>query len=171
VNGNLALTGLTTFDVNKTLNTNDQLIVSGTVTYGGTLFATNLGGSLNIGDSFTVVSAASSAGNFSAVTGTAGSGKGWSFNPTNGVLSVIATAANLAPTNLTATVSGSSLILKGAGGSAGGTFHVLSSTNLLIPRSSWITNSAGVFDGSGNLNVTNAITPGVPQSFYLISVP
>jgi autotransporter-associated beta strand protein len=85
--------------------------------------------------------------------------------------SLLVAVSATGPTNLIATASGSNLILSGFGGSAGGTFHVLSSTNLLTPRASWITNSAGVFDGSGNLKATNAITPGVPQNFYIIAVP
>lgn len=76
--------------------------------YGGTLTVTNLAGTLNAGDTFTVVSAGSSSGSFSFLQGTAGAGKAWSF--TNGVLRVIATV-NLTPTNLIASVTGNTLVL------------------------------------------------------------
>jgi hypothetical protein len=76
-----------------------------------------------------------------------------------------------APSVVKASQAGGNFILTGSGGGSGGSFHVLSSTNLLTPVSGWTTNSTGVFDAQGNLNVTNAITPGVPQNFYIIAVP
>jgi hypothetical protein len=77
----------------------------------------------------------------------------------------------VAPSVVRASQAGGNIILTGSGGGAGGSFHVLSSTNLMVPVSSWTTAGAGVFDGYGNLNVTNAITPGTPQNYYIISVP
>jgi autotransporter-associated beta strand protein len=109
-NNNLTLSGLTSIEVSKLAGTNDQIHVTGTVYYGGTLLATNLAGNLNVGDNFAVVTAGGVTGNFSSVTGSPGAGLAWSFNPTNGVLSVV-TGVNTSPTNLTATVSGGSIIL------------------------------------------------------------
>jgi autotransporter-associated beta strand protein len=101
-NGDLGLTGVSSFRVNKTAGTNDQLVVSGTVTYGGTLYATNISGALSIGNTFTLVSAGASQGNFSQVAGRPGIGKVWAF--TNGVLSVVAMSTT--PTNLTLKAAG-----------------------------------------------------------------
>ena len=84
--------------LNKTAGTNDNLLVSGLATYGGTLALTNLGGTLAGGDTFKLFSAATVAGNFSAVAGSPGTGLTWRFNPTNGVLTVYSTV----PTNLVA---------------------------------------------------------------------
>lgn len=74
------------------------------------------------------------------------------------------------PSTVKASLAGGHLILTGAGGSPGGSFRMLSTTNLLTPLTDW-TSSTGAFDAGGNLAVTNAITSGVPQSFYLIAVP
>jgi len=45
---------------------------------------------------------------------------------------------------------------------------VLSTTNLTIPLANWTTNSTGTFDGAGAFSVTNAISPSVPNLFYII---
>jgi fibronectin-binding autotransporter adhesin len=99
------------FEVNKTAGTHDQVSVT-TVTYGGTLYATNLSGTLTTNDSFTLFSAGSETGNFSTVAGSPGANLAWSFNPTNGVLGVVSSvtvATN--PTNIIVSVSGGNLNL------------------------------------------------------------
>jgi hypothetical protein len=96
--------------LNAAAGTNDRVAGVTSLTYGGTLAVTNLGGTLNPGSSFTLFSAAVATGDFLSSTGSFGGGLGWTFNPTNGVLSVISTtAAN--PTNITATMGGGTLTL------------------------------------------------------------
>ena len=53
----------------------------------------------------------------------------------------------------------------------GGTYHVLSTTNLLIPEASWTVLSSGSFDRLGNFSFTNVITPATQQLFYTLKVP
>jgi autotransporter-associated beta strand protein len=108
ITGDVTLGGKTILEVNKAANTNDQVLITGAVTYGGTLYATNLAGTLNVGDKFTNFVATTQSGGFTNIVGSPGLGKGWSF--TNGILSVVATV-NPNPTNITATVSGSTLTL------------------------------------------------------------
>ena len=79
--------------MDKGAGTNDQIVAT-TVNYGGTLIATNLSGSLNPGDNFTIVSAGSRTGNFTSILGSPGPNLAWQFNPTSGVLSVISVAVN-----------------------------------------------------------------------------
>jgi hypothetical protein len=73
--------------------------------------------------------------------------------------------------------SGTDLILGGSAGStnANGTYSVLASTNVaLSPRSSWtVLATSQPLDGSGNFSYTasNALGSGLPNQFYLISVP
>ena len=69
-----------------------------------------------------------------------------------------------------ATVSGGNLILTGVGGTAGGGYTVLSSTNLAVP-SDWITNGTGVFSGTGAFSYSIPVTNSVPAVFYLLQVP
>ena len=89
ISNSLVLAGTTDIEVNKSASISDQLVGMTNVTFGGTLFATNLAGSLNAGDSFQVFSSLAYSGNFSSIAGSPGAGLAWNFNPTNGVLSVI----------------------------------------------------------------------------------
>jgi len=69
--------------------TNDLIIVSNLVTYGGTLqIQTNGGTALIVGDSFKLFQAASSSGNFANIADA--SGTTWSFNPATGIATVTA---------------------------------------------------------------------------------
>jgi autotransporter-associated beta strand protein len=163
VSGNLTLAGLTAIEISKAAATNDQLIVSGAVNYGGTLYITNLAGTLKAGDSFNLVTGNSSwSGGFSAITGTpAGTNNVWSFNPTNGVLSVVA-SVNTQPTNLIATVSGGSLILSWPADHTGWTLQA--QTNALTGGlgTNWVD-----VTGSAQVNVvTNVINPTNGAVFY-----
>ncbi len=99
-------TGSTCYvEVNKLAGTRDQLVGVSTLTYAGTLNATNLAGTPNIGDTFQIFTATTKLGNFSSITGSPGAGKAWAFNPTSGVLSVIQ-GVNLTPTNIVSSLDG-----------------------------------------------------------------
>ena len=52
----------------------------------------------------------------------------------------------------------------------GGTYHVLTSTNLLLPRANWAVVANGSFDSNGKFSFTNAIGTNPPQ-FYTLRVP
>lgn len=54
---------------------------------------------------------------------------------------------------------------------AGGTYHVLTTTNLSLPLASWTVLTNGSFDGNGNFSFTNAIVPGTPRGFFDIQAP
>jgi|GEM_PF-477343 len=97
--------------VNKQTGTNDLLLVGGTLTFGGTLqLITNGAAALAAGDSFTLFNAGSLAGNFARVAGSPGAGLGYYFNPSSGVLKVVAAGFDN-PTNLTATIAGSTMTI------------------------------------------------------------
>jgi autotransporter-associated beta strand protein len=164
VSGNLTLNGTTAIEINKLTGTNDLLAVSGTLTYGGTLYVTNLAGTLNVGDHFTVATAASSLGNFSSLQGSPGANKAWTF--TNGVLSVVSTV-NLTPTNLLATVSGNNLILSWPADHIG--WHLQTQTNSVITglRTNWV-DVPGTYD----INIfSNQIDPANGGVFYRMTYP
>ncbi|HLP77949.1 MAG TPA: autotransporter-associated beta strand repeat-containing protein [Candidatus Paceibacterota bacterium] len=103
LNNSLALLGgsTTAIEVNKQAGTRDRVIAN-SITYGGTLFVTNLSGTINSGDSFVVFSGAGT-GNFTNIVGSPGAGLGWSFDPASGTLSAVATV-NPNPTNITVSV-------------------------------------------------------------------
>ena len=59
----------------------------------------------------------------------------------------------------------------GVGGSLGGPYFVLASTNLTLSLTNWTPLSTNLFVGAGNFSVTNEVDPAQPQLFYLLQVP
>ena len=89
INNHLAMAGNVLIEVDNSLApASDVVTVTGTLTYGGTLTATNIGsGPLAVGEQFQVFKAGGT-GNFAAILGSPGPGLAWSFNPATGILSV-----------------------------------------------------------------------------------
>jgi hypothetical protein len=62
--------------------------------------------------------------------------------------------------------SSGSVTLNVTNGVANGTVYVLTSTNLILPLSGWITNSTTTFDGNGDLyNYTITVDTNQPATF------
>jgi len=150
--------------------TNDAVIVGGTLTEGGTLNVTNIGGALAAGDTFQLFSAANFVGAFNsfilpALTST---NLVWNTNllNINGTLSV---AAYVPPVIGQITISNTNLDISGSGGIPGWNYYVLTATNLTAP--SWKIIATNQFDVDGNFNYTNALPAGSPQQFYRLQLP
>jgi hypothetical protein len=75
------------------------------------------------------------------------------------------------PSAFSAVKSGGNVLLSASGASAGGAFHILQATDLTTPLTNWVTVVSSNFDNSGGISIPIPITAGVPQSFYMISVP
>jgi fibronectin-binding autotransporter adhesin len=118
VQGNVTLAGTLQMELNRTNtpNTSDRLTASGTITYGGTLVATNIGPALQTNDTFQLFpTGVSGFGAFDLATRD-GNNKiyTWQNNvATLGSIKVlsVAEAVNLTPTNITFSVSGGVLDL------------------------------------------------------------
>jgi hypothetical protein len=117
------------------------------------------------GNTFKIFNAATYGGSFSGITpATPGSGLTWNTSQlSSGVISVSGGSSGVVISSTK--VSGGNLIFSGSGGTANGSYNVLTTTNLL---SVWVPIATNNFDSGGNFSVTNAIVPGVPQEFYLI---
>jgi autotransporter-associated beta strand protein len=113
-NGSITLGGLALMKLDNSSLSNDVLkaaSASASITFGGTLTVSNLAGTPALGNSFTLFSAASYAGNFSATNLPAlDPSLKWNWDPTSGTLSVVA-SVNTTPTNITSSVSGNVLTL------------------------------------------------------------
>jgi len=68
-------------------------------------------------------------------------------------------------------ISGGNLILTGSGGTAGGGYTWLTSTNLTAPMASWTTNTTGNFDGSGNFSNAVPFSASTPAKFFRLRTP
>ena len=69
------------------------------------------------------------------------------------------------------TLSGGNIILSGTNnGAPDGTYHVLTTTNLLLPQTNWTVLAGGSFDTAGRFWFTNAIATNTWQ-FYSLRVP
>jgi autotransporter-associated beta strand protein len=173
VTNSVTLSGTTLMDVNKTAATMDQIGANAGIRYGGTLSVANLAGTLANGDSFKLFNGGSYAGAFTAIVpATPGSGLAWDTSSLtiNGTLKVI--TASVPPTINTINVSGGNVIISGTNNvGSGGTYHVLTSTNLAVPFASWTVLTNGTFDSNGRFSSTNAVGVGIKQEFYMLQTP
>jgi fibronectin-binding autotransporter adhesin len=164
----------TVIQINKSLSpSNSMAQVVGNVAYGGTLVITNLGtNGFVAGDSFKLFSGAVCMGAFSKIIpAIPGINLAWNTNNMAvGILDVVASPTP-SPKVVTATMNGNSFIFSGSNGVPGWPYWVLTSTNLSLPVTNWTLTSTGAFDANGNFILTNPVSAGAPQNFYLLELP
>jgi len=167
INGNITLSANSTnfFEVDGTTPTNDLVVASGSVSYGGVLQIVPSGTFTN-GQTFELFSGAgaTSASNFSGIAGSPGSGLAFSF--TNGVLSVVSGVASN-PTNITFSASGGSLSLSWPADHLG--WILQAQTN---SRAIGLSNNWSDVPGTASVTSTNfPINPADPTVFYRLRIP
>ena len=150
--------------VDQTSATSDFVTGLNNVTYAGTLTVTNLTGTLTNGSQFTLFSAANPSGNFSSISGSPGAGLAWSFNPTNGVLSVV-TGVATNPTNITFSVSGNTLNLSWPADHLGWLVQS-NSVNLAVPA-----NWHDIPSTAAGTNYSTTIDATKTNVFYRLRMP
>ena len=112
----LTILGKATMRISKTSGVTNSDLLTGmsTVAYGGTLVVSNATADTNLlaaGDVFTLFSASASTGNFGSISGSPGAGLAYSFNPTNGVLTVVSNTVATNPIPIGYSLNGNSLTL------------------------------------------------------------
>lgn len=172
VSNAIVLAGTNVMKLDPANGTNDMLLSgSGPITYGGILNLVDISTPLASGDTFTLFSAPGYSGSFAAIVpATPGSGLAWNTSAlaTSGTISVVSAA----PLNFGSIKTvGGNVVFTGSGGTALGTYYVLTSTNLTTPLPDWTSIATNSFDGSGNFAFTNSLNPYVPQRFYRIETP
>jgi autotransporter-associated beta strand protein len=159
---------VTTVGLNAQTGTSDRVIGLSNVLYAGTLSLTNLAGPLASGQSFPLFSAAGFAGNFSSILpATPGPGLAWSFNPTNGTLSVL----SFGPPHISNFALGAdgAFTFSGTGPNGQG-YHILAATDLVLPLSKWTAVSTGVF-ASGVFYFSDPQATNHSQRHYRVATP
>ena len=160
VNNSATLGGTVLMALNKTNSpaTNDSLVVTGTLTGGGTLTVTNLGPALVAGDSFKLFSKAVSG----FTTTNLPSGYTWVNNlAANGSITVQSVNSSTPP-KLTITQTGSTLNFTWTDAS----FHLQSQTNAL---NAGLSTSWHDYPGGGASPVNVTINPANPTVFFRLS--
>ncbi len=67
-------------------------------------------------------------------------------------------------------LAGTSVVFRGSNGFAGGTYYVLTSTNLQAPLARWTTIATNLLDANGffTLTATNAVRSKAPRQFFIL---
>ena len=160
----------TLVDINASTLAHDLISGISTAAYGGTLVVNNLAGTPALGQTFTLFNASTSTGDFAAISPQLTGALRWKFTAATGTLSVVST--NSQPRFSSAIAwPAASVLLSVTNGVPGATNYLLATTNLAVPRTNWSRLATNVFDGGGNLVLTNTINSAIPQCFYLISLP
>jgi autotransporter-associated beta strand protein len=158
--------------INKALQTNDQLVVAGTLGYGGILVLTNLGGALVAGDSFPLFNAGSYTGSYASLS-PALPGPGLIWN--TGTLAIDGTLRVQAagpPDFGGFGISGANFVFSVTGGPPGSPYRIVTSTNAALPLTNWTPLWTNTFDTNGNgPQLANPINPALPGQFFDILVP
>lgn len=166
--GNVMLNGTTVVKLNGS-GTNDVIQAGANLTYGGALNIVNINSSpLAAGNSFHIFNAAAYSGSFAnIIPATPGPGLVWDTGQlTNGTLSVA--SGSLQPVISNVQISSGNLVLSGSNGVASGTYYVLTSTNMATPVASWIALATNYFNANGAFSVTDVLSSGIPQRFYIL---
>lgn len=166
INNDLTLAGMTLLEINKSAMTNDQLVVAGTLTFGGTLVVTNLAGTFAVGDSFYLFNAALTGGAFADFNlPPLGAGLAWdTSNLAGGVISVVATVG---PEFTVMSRTGDGNFHFTGTGAAGITYELDATTNL-IPPIAWEFVTNAIADQSGYFELRDLSATNFPQRFYRI---
>jgi fibronectin-binding autotransporter adhesin len=165
----VTLQGNIVIEIDKShVTINDQLFAGGQIHFGGTLTVMNIGPEYADGDSFTLFNGAGYTGAFAIQPAIPGAGLAWNTNnlAVDGTLSVVSTQ----PAIQSVVLNGMNLEVGGTFGTGSGQYYVLASTNAALPATSWTRIATNSFD-AGTFNFTNAITPGVPQRYFLLQLP
>src|SRR5207248_1558406 len=116
----------------------DEVRAGAGITYGGALNLANISGApLAAGNSFRIFSGATYAGSFASILPAApAAGLAWDLSQLNlGFLNVVTGPTQ--PVISSIKLSGGNLIFSGTGGTANGTYSMLTATNLTTPLANW----------------------------------
>ncbi|HHY85583.1 MAG TPA: hypothetical protein GYA07_08630 [Verrucomicrobia bacterium] len=168
----LAPGSTTVFEISAAPLNHDRIHVAGNLACGGTLIVTDVGAEpFSAGDTFELFSAGSFSGSFdSVVLPPLPPALAWNTNllESSGVLSVVGTAPPAISVVLQAE---DGFVFAGTNGQPGATYHVLTSTNLMLPLAQWTRVATNQVDGSGTFSFTNTIDAAEPGRFFTLELP
>jgi autotransporter-associated beta strand protein len=172
VGGNLTLGSNTVMEVSKDggVPASDLVAVTGNLAFGGKLTVVVTGtNALAVNDTFNLFDWGTRSGSFTATNLPANYTWDLSQLAVNGTIRVSGVLNR--PTVNPPVRSGGNYILTGTGGTPGGAYTWLNSTNVSLPLTQWTTNTTGTFDGSGNFSNAIPINVSEPARFFQLRVP
>jgi len=165
INNNLTLAGNLSIEINKSASpTNDQVVVSGTLTNSGTgtVTVTNLGPALAPGDTFALFNKAVPNGGALSVTGAYAT---WTNKlAANGTIAVLSATATT-PTNITYSLSGTNLTLSWPANHLG---WILQSNSVGVTST---TNWFALPNSQTSTQVVISVNPARTNVFYRLLLP
>jgi len=175
ITNNLTVNGNLMINYNRGATSKSSAITAATINLtGATLIMTNLNPAnpLAAGDSFQLFNGATVTGGFSSIVpATPGTGLVWNTNSLISAHLLLVAAAPSAVTALGITsfsLAGTNVVVNGTN-AGGGTFYLLTSTNLAQALNQWLPVSTNSAAGSGSFTLTNAMMLNVPQQFFILS--
>ncbi len=84
---------------------------------------------------------------------------------------ILTSAIHPQPQITTLTQSGNTLTISGVNGFANGPFHVLATTDVTTPLSTWTSIGSGIFGPTGAFSFNTTMDPAKPQQFFVVQVP
>jgi hypothetical protein len=95
------------------------------------------------------------------------------FAATNGTAASVTIVEIVTASEITQTITraGDQVIVNGAGGSAGATYRILTTTNVELPAVQWTPIATNQFGGSGGFSCTNVIQPNTPAQYFRVILP
>lgn len=168
----LTLQGNTVMEVSKDgdVAASDLAAVTGNLAFGGTLTvvvaSTNV---LAVNDTFNLFDWGTRSGSFTATNLPASYTWDLSQLAVNGTIRV--TGVLMTPTVNPPVYSGGNLIMTGTGGTPGGSYTWLTSTNVAAPAAQWTTNTAGTFSVSGSFSNALPVNPSESARFFRLRTP
>jgi autotransporter-associated beta strand protein len=167
VTNNAALLSTTVMEINRGAVPNADKLVAATIQLGGTLNIQNIGFNLQPGDTFDLFDAATITDFGVTVQGPEGVVFDTTQLTVNGTITVTAAPT---PPQITSTVlqAGNQLVSSGTGGTAFGTYWVLSSTDVAAPLAAWSPVLTNVYEFDGSFSFTNIVDPAKPTEFFML---
>lgn len=89
---------------------------------------------------------------------------------TNSLSASLIISPNVVPRIVTFFKAGTNVVIRGTNGPLNGAYRLLVSANLTLPLDQWSISATGVFEPTGDFNLTNAIASESPENFYLIQL-
>jgi hypothetical protein len=171
VSGSAQLGGVTTMEISRGSTPSNDRLTATSITYGGNLIVTNIGGTLAPGDSFQLFSGAIS-GTFASVTLPNLNCPSLSWNTANlgvnGTISVTGTSCiSTTPTNITFSVVGNQLNLQWPASYTGWVLQGQTNSLAVGINNNWV----NVPNSQATNQVFIPISPSSPAVFYRLVLP